>query len=203
MDEGARVLADGDDVVNGYNFQVASDSALDDEATKAALADYLERITEAQLWAGEAPGGVGPGVGRADRPDPTKVTLAAAQQRPATVIPIDQTVIDSEQEMADAFVENGLLPDEVDVDGLLHRRVQRRLDRPAADRGVSMTACDAALVPAHLRRQPVPGRRRPGRARRRRTGLARRCRAASAPPTIDYLAQVARTAEQARASRAC
>ena len=41
--------------------------------------------------------------------------VAAAQQRPPTIIPIDQTVIDSEQDMADTFYDNGLLPTKVDV----------------------------------------------------------------------------------------
>jgi sulfonate transport system substrate-binding protein len=114
VDEGARVLANGDGLVNGLNFQVASQSALDDPATTAALRDYVNRITKAQLWSG------------AHQQDWAKVwaeqtglseevTLAAAKNRPVTPKPIDQSVIDSEQEMADTFTENGLIPDEVDV----------------------------------------------------------------------------------------
>jgi sulfonate transport system substrate-binding protein len=114
VDEGARVLADGDGLVNGLNFQVASQAALDDPATTAALRDYVNRITKAQLWS-------------ADHQDEwatvwaeqtglsEAVTLAAAKNRPVTPQPIDQSVIDSEQEMADTFVDNGLIPDEVDV----------------------------------------------------------------------------------------
>jgi sulfonate transport system substrate-binding protein len=114
VDEGAHVLANGDGLVNGLNFQVASQSALDDPATTAALRDYVNRITKAQLWSG------------AHQQDWAKVwaeqtglseevTLAAAKNRPVTPKPIDQSVIDSEQEMADTFTENGLIPDEVDV----------------------------------------------------------------------------------------
>ncbi|MSZ77989.1 MAG: aliphatic sulfonate ABC transporter substrate-binding protein, partial [Actinobacteria bacterium] len=55
IDEDARVLADGTDLMNGLSFQIASDAALDDPATEAALADYLNRITRAQLWASEHP----------------------------------------------------------------------------------------------------------------------------------------------------
>jgi sulfonate transport system substrate-binding protein len=116
VDEGARVIADGTELMNGYNFQVASDAALEDEATKAALEDYLGRITRAQIWAGEnqqewsqvwaEQTGLSP-----------EITLAAAQQRPVTVVPIDQSVIDSEQAMADAFSDNDLLPGHVDVTG--------------------------------------------------------------------------------------
>ena len=114
IDEGARVLADGNDLLNGLNFQVASDAALEDKATKAALGDYLGRITQAQLWAAQHQDewskvwaeqtGLAP-----------DITLAAAEQRPPTIVPIDRSVIDSEQEMADTFSDNDLLPGAVDV----------------------------------------------------------------------------------------
>lgn len=114
VDEGARVLANGDGLVNGLNFQVASESALDDPATKEALRDYVNRITKAQLWSAAhqeewskvwaEQTGLSP-----------EITLAAAKNRPVSPQPIDQEVIDSEQEMADAFTENGLIPDQVDV----------------------------------------------------------------------------------------
>ena len=56
---------------------------------------------------------------------------------------------------------------------------------------------DPALVPAHVRRQPLAGRRRPGRpAATCAAACASTPPTASAPPTIDYLAEVARTAEQ-------
>ncbi len=114
VDEDARVLADGDGLVNGLNFQVASKAAIDDPATTAALKDYLTRITKAQIWSSQ------------HREDwskvwaeqtglSTDVTTAAAKNRPVTPTAIDQSVIDSEQEMADAFHDNGLIPDEVDV----------------------------------------------------------------------------------------
>lgn len=111
---GARELANGDGLVNGLNFQVASQAALEDEATKAALQDYLTRITKAQIWSSE------------NKEEWSKVwseqtglsqnvTFEAAQNRPVTPVAIDDEVVDSEQGMADTFFENGLLPDEVDV----------------------------------------------------------------------------------------
>jgi sulfonate transport system substrate-binding protein len=112
--EGARVLADGSDLVNGYNFQVASDQAIGDKATRAALADYLGRITKAQLWTGTHQQEWSRVWARQTGLTPD-VTLAAARQRPVTIIPIDQKVIDSEQEMADTFYDNGLLPAKVTV----------------------------------------------------------------------------------------
>ncbi|GEP38559.1 hypothetical protein NPS01_22220 [Nocardioides psychrotolerans] len=46
---------------------------------------------------------------------PEDVTLAAVMNRDIVVVPVDQAVIDSEQAMADAFVENELLPESFDV----------------------------------------------------------------------------------------
>ena len=112
--EGAKVIATGNDLVNGYGFQVASDAALEDPATKAALSDYLERITSAQLWASENPEDWADVWSQGTGLDPS-ITLAASQKRPVTVFPVDQTVVDSEQEMADAFADNGLIPEKVDL----------------------------------------------------------------------------------------
>lgn len=114
LTEGARVLAEGQEVVSGFNFQVASDGALDDKATRAALEDYVGRITQAQLWAGEHQDEWSKVWAEQTGLSP-EVTLAAAKQRPVSVVAIDQSVITSEQEMADAFFSNGLLPDEVNV----------------------------------------------------------------------------------------
>ncbi|WP_122817333.1 ABC transporter substrate-binding protein [Nocardioides pantholopis] len=112
--EGARVLTNGEGVVNGLNFQVASQAALEDEATKAALSDYLTRITKAQLWSSEHRDEWAT-VWAKQTGLPKEVTLAAAANRPVTPVPIDQEVVDSEQQMADTFFANGLLPVEVDV----------------------------------------------------------------------------------------
>jgi sulfonate transport system substrate-binding protein len=112
--EGGKVIADGDGLVNGYNFQVASDAALDDPATKAALSDYLERLTEAQLWASEHPEDWAKVWSTGTGLDPS-ITSAASVKRPVTVLPIDDTILDSEQKMADTFVENGLIPEKVDL----------------------------------------------------------------------------------------
>jgi sulfonate transport system substrate-binding protein len=114
IEEDARVLADGEDVVNGMNFQVASDVALDDAATEAAVEDYIGRITRAQVWASE---------NREEWADvwaeqtglSPEVTLAAARKRPISILPVDEQVIDSEQEISDTFTDADLLPEPVDV----------------------------------------------------------------------------------------
>ena len=114
QDAQAQVIANGEGTVNGYVFQVASDEALADPGTEAALADYLARIARAQTWSGThqaewseswaAETGLAP-----------EITLAAVNKRKIQVVPIDDELVSSEQEMADAFTENGLLPDAVDL----------------------------------------------------------------------------------------
>ncbi|MGZ4446880.1 MAG: ABC transporter substrate-binding protein [Nocardioides sp.] len=114
QEAGAQVLTTGQGLVNGYSFQVASQAALDDPATTAALKDYLGRIAKAQVWS------------RTHKAEWAKVwaqetglsdsiTLAATQKREVQLVPIDQQVIDSEQGMADAFTSNDLLPGKIDV----------------------------------------------------------------------------------------
>ncbi|MCW2815065.1 MAG: hypothetical protein JWN84_2520 [Nocardioides sp.] len=114
QDAGAQVIADGSTLMNGYVFQVASQAALDDEATTAALEDYLSRISQAQVWssthkeewstAWAEETGLAP-----------EVTLAAVQKRDITTVPIDEELIASEQQMADAFADAGLIPEKVDI----------------------------------------------------------------------------------------
>jgi sulfonate transport system substrate-binding protein len=114
VDDGARVLADGSELMNGLNFQVASDAAIDDTATKAALSDYLGRITQAEVWAGENQDEWSK-VWAEQTGLSQDVTLAASEERPVAVVPIDQSVIDSEQKIADAFNDNDLLPSPVTI----------------------------------------------------------------------------------------
>ena len=114
LEAGARVLVDGGGLVNGMVFQAANPDALEDKATKAALKDYLKRIAEAQVWSNThrdewakvwaEETGLSP-----------DVTRRAVDRRLAKPTPISTEVTDSEQEMADAFVKAGLLPEEFDV----------------------------------------------------------------------------------------
>ena len=114
LEADARILVDGGGLVNGMVFQAANPDALDDKATRAALKDYLKRIAEAQVWSNthrdEWAKVWAEETGLA--PD---VTRRAVDRRTAKPTPISTEVTDSEQEMADAFVKAGLLPEEFDV----------------------------------------------------------------------------------------
>jgi len=114
-DADARVLTTGKGVVNGYVFQAASDEALADKATKAALEDYVARIAEAQTWSETHKEEWAKAWAEETGLDEA-ITLAAAKKRDIELVPIDQDVIASEQEMADAFAANGLVPEKFDVE---------------------------------------------------------------------------------------
>jgi sulfonate transport system substrate-binding protein len=114
-DADARVLTTGKGVVNGYVFQVASDAALEDKATTAAIKDYIGRIAEAQTWT-ETHKEEWAKAWAEETGLSEDITLAAARKREIDLVPINQEVITSEQEMADAFAANGLVPDKFDVD---------------------------------------------------------------------------------------
>jgi sulfonate transport system substrate-binding protein len=110
----ARVLVDGSGLVNGMTFQAANPGSLEEKATRTALKDYLARIAKAQIWSNthrdEWAKVWAQETGLSDA-----VTRRAVDRRTAKPTPIDSQVIDSEQEMADAFVKAGLLPEEFDV----------------------------------------------------------------------------------------
>lgn len=114
VESGAKVLVDGAGLVNGMTFQAANPDALDDKATAAAIKDYLRRIATAQRWSNthrdewakvwSQQTGLSPAV-----------TRKAVDRRVAKPVRISPAVVDSEQEMADAFVKAGLLPKQIDV----------------------------------------------------------------------------------------
>ena len=114
LEEGARVLVDGGGLVNGMTFQAVSPGALEDEATEAAIRDYVARLAEAKVWSNTHRDEWAE-VWADETGLPLEVTSRAVNRRVATPVAIDDEVIASEQEMADAFVDAGLLPEPFDV----------------------------------------------------------------------------------------
>ena len=106
LDSGATVLSDGAGLVNGLAFEVAGDDALDDTATRAAIADYVQRLAAARVWAKDNPEAWS-STWADETGLATEVTDLAVSRRVLQPIPIDDQVIASEQEMWDAFSEQG------------------------------------------------------------------------------------------------
>jgi len=117
----ARVLAEGTGIADGYTFQVAGNAALADAGKNAAIRDFVVRIAKAERWsdahreqwaqAWSAETGLAP-----------QVTLAATQSGPDLSVPPDDAVIRSEQELADAFTEDKVLPGKIDFARFADRR---------------------------------------------------------------------------------
>lgn len=103
----AKVLVDGTGYVNGLNFQVAAPEAI--ETKTDAIRDFLTRIAKARQWAlTHKPEWAK--VWAAETGLPQEVADAAVDNAVMSPIVIDDAVITSEQEMADAFTAEGLIP---------------------------------------------------------------------------------------------
>ncbi|MEH0421103.1 ABC transporter substrate-binding protein [Streptomyces sp. B21-083] len=118
-----RVLADGEGVVNGLNFQVAAPSALGDSRKAAAIKDFVERLRRAQDWVYAHPDAWAR-VWAKDTGLPYDVALASVNRSNATRIPvaIDDALVASEQRIADTFTGLKLIPNKVDFAKYVDRR---------------------------------------------------------------------------------
>ncbi|MEI5100716.1 ABC transporter substrate-binding protein [Streptomyces sp. PmtG] len=111
----ARVLTDGQGVVNGLSFQVAAPGALEDKKKSAAVSDYLRRLRTAQAWVYKHPEAWAK-VWAKDTGLPYEAALDSVKRTHGTRVPVavDRNVIDTEQEIADTFAELKLIPRRVD-----------------------------------------------------------------------------------------
>jgi sulfonate transport system substrate-binding protein len=107
---GARLLTDGTGLVNGYGFEVAGRQAV--KGKSAEIRDYLTRLQRAEAWANTHQEQWAK-VWAAETGLPYSVTLVAVRRRATTPVPINTTLITSEQQVADAFGDAGLLPHRV------------------------------------------------------------------------------------------
>lgn len=121
LDTGARVLADGTGVSNGYTFLVASTGALGDAGLNSAIRDYVVRHAQAEQWSDthreEWAQAYAEETGLA-----VEVTRAVAENGPDLPVPLDDEVVESQQELADAFTSANVLPGAVDFAAFVDRR---------------------------------------------------------------------------------
>jgi sulfonate transport system substrate-binding protein len=124
----ARVLADGRGASNGLAFETASTTALADPGKNSAIRDLVIRVVKAQKWADT------------HRPEwaaawakETGLKLEVAQKAVDAgrdqPIALDDTVVASEQQLADAFTEEKTLPGKVDFAAFADRRFAPDLDQ--------------------------------------------------------------------------
>jgi sulfonate transport system substrate-binding protein len=128
LETNARVLADGRGTANGYTFLVAGTESLSDAGINSAIHDYVLRHAKAerwsvahreewaQAWAKETGLSV-------------EVTRAATEAGPDAPVPLDDEVVRSEQDLADTFTEDGVLPGRVDFAKFVDRRYTNDIDK--------------------------------------------------------------------------
>ncbi|MGP4021576.1 ABC transporter substrate-binding protein [Saccharopolyspora sp. 5N708] len=109
LESGARVIADGQGTANGLSFQVAGIKALADAGRNTAIADYLVRLANAQRFS-DANREQRAQAWSEDTGLPIEVTRRATGLGPDLPVPLDDEVIRSEQELADAFVAAKEIP---------------------------------------------------------------------------------------------
>lgn len=109
----ARVLASGAGLLPGTNYLVARAAALDDPQTKAAIADFVTRLTRAQLWFNAHPAAATKIEESLYHVD-ASIGKAIVEQAPFAYTPINQTILNEYQAEADFFTGQGLLKSKID-----------------------------------------------------------------------------------------
>lgn len=128
LEADARVLADGTGFANGYTFIAAGTEALADAGLNSAIRDYVTRHAKAELWA-DGHRDEWAAVWAKETGLDLAVARAAVAAGPDRPVPLDDTVIVSEQELADAFTDGRVLPGRVDFAAFVDRRYAADLDK--------------------------------------------------------------------------
>lgn len=127
---GARVLVDGSGwPETGLNFTVAGLQTLNDPQRAAHLGDLLGRFARAQAWATAHPQAWAEVFAQT-----TRLPVALVQEMLAhqdlRYVPIEKTVIDSQQHLADMFAAERLIPRPLQVEQIFDDRFNRSLPNP-------------------------------------------------------------------------
>ena len=118
---GARALVYGNGFGTNYQFNVAAANALKDKAKVAAIHDYLSRLDRATIWAATHQDQWA-ATWSAQIGLPLAVTKVAAHRRVTRPVVIDDTVINGEQQLADAFSDAKLIPGRLKIGDFVDRR---------------------------------------------------------------------------------
>lgn len=122
---GARTIATADQAANGYNFWVASNNALGDAGRSAAIADFLARYAAATTWSSDNLDLWSTKYAELTSipVDASRITWTRSIKEP---IPLDEKVIASEQEIADAFTEANAIPGKISFADFVDTRFESK-----------------------------------------------------------------------------
>jgi sulfonate transport system substrate-binding protein len=110
--DGARELVTGQPIGNTYSFEVASRSALSDPVKVAAIRDYIKLLNQAHTWSSTHPDQWAK-IWAAETGLPDSVMIKAAEDSTSNAVPINSSVINSEQSITNDFYQAGLIPSDI------------------------------------------------------------------------------------------
>jgi sulfonate transport system substrate-binding protein len=119
-------LAGGTQLSNGYSVQVASRAALADAGKNAAIADYVVRIAKAYAWAKTHQAQFAQ-LWSQETGLPLATTTAAAADILLHPVPLDDTVLNSEQHLADEFTAAGQIPGKITFTDFVDHRYDSQI----------------------------------------------------------------------------
>ncbi|ONH59809.1 aliphatic sulfonate ABC transporter substrate-binding protein [Frankia sp. CcI49] len=112
--KGARIVRDGEGINSGLGFVVATEDAVEDAGTKAAIADFLTRQRNAFIWSNQHQGEFSKIFASLTKlPEP--VALDVLRRRQWSAPPIDDQIVSQFQKSADVYAEAGVLEKKLDV----------------------------------------------------------------------------------------
>jgi len=104
----AREIVAGEPFEHGLGFEIASAAALRDPAKVEAIRDYVRRLNAAWQWAADHPEEWAQ-AWTADAGLPIEVTRVAVQRKFSDIVPLDDEIVDAQQQLADLFHAEGEL----------------------------------------------------------------------------------------------
>lgn len=109
-----RILSTSQGRFDSYSWVVARPQALERPETVDAVGDLLTRLQRANRWATAHPGQVAELYQSIAKQSPADAELSATQEV-GTYVPIDDAVIETQQDQSDTFLDQGVTTSKVDV----------------------------------------------------------------------------------------
>ncbi|MDS1114340.1 ABC transporter substrate-binding protein [Gordonia westfalica] len=121
LENNPKTLVTAEGVSNGYGFGIAGDQALADPRRNTAVRELVAGLARASNWAKANPDVWAEKYSAEIGIDPRAGKVAQGRSlRPA--VPLDGSVVESQQKLADAFAESGQLQGEVDFAAFVDNR---------------------------------------------------------------------------------